>query len=169
MKPSDPFAVDEALWLSTAAPARRGRGWSVFVDGLEALTHVGIHAHEHGALQPVIVDARLGYRCAPAEMGEQEWIDYEQYCERLTRFLETKPHTRLLETLAVELAVLSFEQWGALDSVTLVLHKPKIRPGTQRIGIELDWTRSDYEAHARSARAMAGSSANVQAEAVACR
>jgi len=64
----------------------------------------------------------------------------------LTRFLETKPHTRLLETLAVELAVLSFEEWGALDTLTLVLYKPKIRPGTQRIGIELDWGRGDYEA-----------------------
>lgn len=147
MKPSEPFSVDETLWRSAAAPARRGRGWSVFVDGLEARTRVGIHAHEHDAPQPVIVDARLAYRCTPAEIDAQEWINYEQYCERLTQFLETKPHTRLLETLAVELAVLSFEQWGALDSVTLVLHKPKIRPGTQRIGIELDWTRADYEAH----------------------
>lgn len=147
MKPSEPFAVDEALWRSAALPSgRSGRGWSVFVDGLEVLTRVGIHAHEHEAPQSVVIDARLGYRCMPAETGEHEWINYEQYCERVTQFLETKPHTRLLETLAVELARLSFEEWGALDTLTLVLYKPKIRPGTQRIGIELDWTRGDYEA-----------------------
>ena len=150
MKPTEAFAVDEARWCSTAPPVRHGRGWSVFVEGLQAHTRVGIHAHEHEAPQPVVLDARLAYRCTPMEMGEQEGIDYEQYCERLTHFLETKPHTRLLETLAVELAVLSFEQWGALDTVTLVLHKPKIRPGTQRIGIELEWTRLDYEAHCRA-------------------
>jgi dihydroneopterin aldolase len=67
----------------------------------------------------------------------------------LSRFLETKPHTRLLETLAVELAMLSFEDFGALDTIALMLHKPKIRPGTQRIGIELNWTRSDYERYVR--------------------
>lgn len=151
MKPSEPFTVDEMLWRSAVAPsARSGRGWSVFVDGLEAQTRVGIHAHEHEAPQPVVIDARLSYRCAPAETREHEWINYEQYCERVTRFLQTKPHTRLLETLAVELAALSFEGWSALDTVTLVLHKPKIRPGTQRIGIELDWTRVDYEAYCRS-------------------
>lgn len=151
MKPSEPFAVDAALWRGAAPlPGRGGRGWSVFVDGLEAHTRVGIHAHEHDAPQPVMIDARLRYRCAPAETDAHEWIDYEQYCERLTRFLEMKPHTRLLETLAMELAALSFEQWGALDTVTLVLYKPKIRPGTQRIGIELDWTRADYDARRRT-------------------
>ena len=153
MKPSEPFALDEALWRSAAPRSgRSGRGWSVFVDGLEAHTRVGIHAHEHDAPQPVVIDARLGYRCAQAETDAHEWIDYEQYCEHLTQFLETKPHTRLLETLAAELAALSFEQWGALDTVTLVLYKPKIRPGTQRIGIELDWTRADYDARCRIER-----------------
>jgi dihydroneopterin aldolase len=148
VKPSEPFAVDETLWRSAALQSGRGgRGWSVFVDGLEVLTRVGIHAHEHEAPQPVVIDARLGYRCTPAETGEHAWINYEQYCERLARFLETKPHTRLLETLALELAMLSFKEWGALDTLTLVLYKPKIRPGTQRVGIELEWTRADYEAH----------------------
>ena len=145
MKPSEPFVVDEALWGSARSSTRTGRGWSVFVEGLEVLARVGIHAHEHEAPQPVMIDARLGYRCMPTETTAQEWIDYERYCERLTRFLETKPHTRLLETLAVELAMLSFGEWDALEAVTLALHKPKIRPGTQRIGIELNWTRADYE------------------------
>jgi dihydroneopterin aldolase len=156
VKPSEPFAVDEALWRTADTSARAGRGWTVFVDGLEVLTRVGIHPHEHEAPQPVVIDARLGYRCAPAETDASEWIDYERYCERLTRFLETKPHTRLLETLAVELAVLSFQDWRALDTVSLRLYKPKIRPGTQRIGIELAWARPDYEAHCRAARSYDG-------------
>jgi dihydroneopterin aldolase len=81
----------------------------------------------------------------PSEAAD-EWIDYERYCQQVTTFLAEKPHTRLLETLAVELATLSFAQWPALETLTLSLHKPKIREGTRRIGLELDWTRADYEA-----------------------
>lgn len=143
MKPAEPFTVRDALLHETAA-ARRGRGWHVFVDELIAHTRVGIHAHEYVAPQPVVVDARLGYRCMPTEAVDG-WIDYERYCQQLTSFLADKPHTRLLETLAVEIAALSFSQWAALDTLTLALHKPKIREGTRRIGLELDWTRADYD------------------------
>jgi dihydroneopterin aldolase len=85
-------------------------------------------------------------------------IDYEHYCGRMTAFLAGKPHARLLETLVVELAVLSFREWPALDALTIALHKPKIREGTRRIGVELDWTRADYDAwrvHAQAAAAVA--------------
>jgi dihydroneopterin aldolase len=33
-----------------------------------------------------------------------------------------------------------------LETLTLALHKPKIREGTRRIGLELEWTRADYDA-----------------------
>jgi 7,8-dihydroneopterin aldolase/epimerase/oxygenase len=122
----------------------RGSGWRVFIEGLVVPTRVGIHEHEHAAAQPVAIDASLTYRCVPSESGA--WIDYERYCERIAAFLAAKPHTRLLETLAVEIAALSFGEWPALDAVTLALHKPKIRPGTKRIGIELGWTRADFDA-----------------------
>jgi dihydroneopterin aldolase len=64
----------------------------------------------------------------------------------VSAFLEAKAHTRLLETLAVEIAALSFEEWPALDALTLTLHKPKIREGTRRLGLELDWRRADFDA-----------------------
>ncbi len=134
---------------SPLAPQRgphAGRGWRVFVDGLTVRTRVGLHAHEHAAPQPVVLDASLQYRGTPAEQDGAGMIDYEHYCERMTAFLTGKPHTRLLETLALELAELSFREWPALDALTLALHKPKIREGTRRIGVELDWTRADYEA-----------------------
>ncbi|WP_414441174.1 dihydroneopterin aldolase [Burkholderia sp. 22PA0106] len=135
----DPFAT-----LETARP--RGRGWSVFIDELKVPARIGIHAHEHEAPQPVVVDARLGYRCEPVEQGAEGFVDYDGYCARVASWLAHKPHTRLLETLVVELAALSFEEWPSLESVTLSLHKPKIRPGTRRVGVELDWTRTDYVA-----------------------
>jgi dihydroneopterin aldolase len=63
------------------------------------------------APQPVVIDARLGYRCEPSEEGE--WIDYDGYCARVASFLSHKPHTRLLETLVADLAVMSFRMAGA--------------------------------------------------------
>ena len=125
----------------------RGKGWRVFIDELVVQTRIGIHAHEHLAPQSVVIDASLAYRCAPSEEGTHAMIDYERYCNRVSEFLSAKPHTRLLETLAVEIALLSFDEFPALDALTLCLHKPKIREGTRRIGIELEWTRGDFEAH----------------------
>ena len=153
MKPAEPFAVRDAF-LHEAAAARRGRGWQVFVDELVADTRVGIHAHEYLAPQRVVLDARLVYRCMPSETDDG-WVDYESYCQQVTTFLAEKPHTRLLETLAVELAALSFVQWPALEHLTLALHKPKIREGTRRIGLELDWTRADYDAWRAAQETMA--------------
>lgn len=141
--------VEEGI-ASLVAPSRFGRGWRVFIDELVVSTRIGLHAHEYAAPQPVIVDASLLYRGEPSEEGVHAMIDYERYCECITAFLADKPHTRLLEALAVEVAELSFREWPALDGLTLALHKPKIREGTRRIGVELDWTRADYEALLRT-------------------
>ncbi|MDR5784266.1 dihydroneopterin aldolase [Caballeronia sp. LZ065] len=122
-----------------------GRGWRVVVDELIVQTRVGLYEHEHAGPQPVCIDASLHYRAMPDE-SDDGLIDYEAWCNRVSAFLETKPHTRLLETLAVEIAALSFDEWPALDALTLTLHKPKIRPGTKRLGLELDWRRADHEA-----------------------
>ncbi|WP_413705835.1 dihydroneopterin aldolase [Ralstonia sp. Ralssp110] len=140
MKPID-TAFSESL-AAVDVPLLPGRGWSVFVDALTVPVRIGIHPHEHAAPQPIVIDARLGYGCEPSE--ESDWINYESYCARVTAYLSSKPHTRLLETLAAELADLSFREWPALGTLTLAVHKPKIRPGTQRVGVALEWTRADY-------------------------
>lgn len=121
-----------------------GRGWRVFINELVVNARVGIHEFEYLSPQPIVLDADLAYRGMPTEGDADEFIDYDRYCERITSFLTEKPHTRLLEMLAVDLAVLSFREFGALDALTLSLYKPKIREDARRIGIELDWTRKDY-------------------------
>ena len=133
MKPFEPLAPG-------------GRGWRIVVDELVVSTRIGLHAHEYVAPQPVAIDASLHYRGVPAEENTHELIDYESWCGRISAYLETKPHTRLLEMLAVEIAAISFAQWPALDAVTLLLYKPKIREGTRRVGVELDWRRADFDA-----------------------
>jgi 7,8-dihydroneopterin aldolase/epimerase/oxygenase len=135
-------ATFEPQFAIHGASHERGRGWSVFVEALAVPARVGIHPHEHGQPQPVVIDAQLGYRCMPNEAGE--WIDYESWCARIADFLAKKPHTRLLEMLVADIAALSFREWPALEALTLTVHKPKIRPGTRRVGVSLEWTRADY-------------------------
>ncbi|QSN63326.1 MULTISPECIES: dihydroneopterin aldolase [unclassified Caballeronia] len=132
-----------------------GQGWRVIVDELVVMTRVGLYEHEHRAPQAISIDASLRYRGMPRE---DELIDYEAWCNRVTVYLQEKTHTRLLETLAVEIAALSFDAWPALDALTLALHKPKIREGTRRLALELDWRRADYDAW-RVQQALAVSSA----------
>jgi 7,8-dihydroneopterin aldolase/epimerase/oxygenase len=132
MKPYEPLAPG-------------GQGWRVVVEALMVKTRVGLYEHEHEGPQPVCIDASLRYRGMPHESGDG-LIDYEAWCNRVSEFLAMKPHTRLLETLAVEVAALSFDEWPALDALTLSLHKPKIRAGTKRLALELDWRRADYDA-----------------------
>ncbi|WP_250500122.1 dihydroneopterin aldolase [Caballeronia sp. GAWG1-5s-s] len=120
-----------------------GQGWRVIVDELVVMTRVGLYEHEHRAPQASSIDASLRYRGMPRE---DELIDYEAWCNRVTAYLQEKTHTRLLETLAVEIAALSFDAWPALDALTLALSKPKIREGTRRLALELDWRRADYDA-----------------------
>lgn len=129
-----------------------GRGWRIVVDELVVPTRIGLYAQEHLAPQPVAIDASLHYRGVPAEENAHELIDYEAWCAGVSAYLESKPHTRLLETLAVEIAALSFTEWPALDALTLLLYKPKIREGTRRVGVELDWHRADFDAWCASAR-----------------
>lgn len=82
MKPIDtPFSDPLAALDLSRLP---GRGWSVFVDALTVPVRIGIHPHEHGAPQPIVIDAHLGYGCEPREDGD--WIDYDGYCTRVWRF-----------------------------------------------------------------------------------
>jgi dihydroneopterin aldolase len=133
--------------------ASGGRGWRIVIDELIVATRIGLYDREYLAPQPVVIDASLHYRGVPVEGNTCGLIDYEAWCGRVSTYLASKPHTRLLETLAVEVAALSFTEWPALDALTLLLYKPKIREGTRRVGVELDWHRADFDAW----RAPAGS------------
>jgi 7,8-dihydroneopterin aldolase/epimerase/oxygenase len=114
----------------------------VAIVGLTVPVRVGVHDHEHVAPQPIVIDARLGYALAP--MSGDPYIDYDEYCTRLTTFLAQKAHTRLLETLAADIALWSFDTLQMLDTFEVSLHKPKIRDNAERLCVEFEWTRAAY-------------------------
>ncbi|HWW99708.1 dihydroneopterin aldolase [Collimonas sp.] len=124
-----------------------GVRWQIFVEGLAAMTSVGLHPHEHEKPQAVELDIELSYKTGGVRDHDEAAavIDYDYYCGVVTAFLQAKPHTRLLETLASEVASLSFREFPMLDEIRVAIHKPKIRPNTARLGVASSWTRWSYE------------------------
>jgi 7,8-dihydroneopterin aldolase/epimerase/oxygenase len=135
------------------AVSARTRGMRVFIEELVVETFVGIHAHEHLDRQPVSLTLELLYGYAPDELdeldesGARSFLDYEQLSNRLRAFLESNPHTRLLEALAIQIAELVFRDYPAAEELVLSLHKPKIRALSKRSGVELCWSRVDFDTH----------------------
>jgi 7,8-dihydroneopterin aldolase/epimerase/oxygenase len=123
----------------------RPKGVRVFVDEMTVQTLVGIHAHEKLAPQPVVFSLELLYGCHPRESSPDAFIDYESLCNRLCEFLAEKEHTNLLETLSMEMASVALDEFPAIEALTLVMYKPRIRKDSKRVGVEFRLTRADYE------------------------
>jgi len=123
-----------------------GVRWQIFVDGLKLMTHVGLHEHEYQQPQAVELDIEMSYRTNRTSSDDAESIiDYDKYCTLLSTFMTHKPHTRLLETLASEVASLSFRDYPMLEEIKVSIHKPKIRENAARLGVSACWTRWSYE------------------------
>lgn len=122
--------------------------WQIFVEGLSVLTRVGLRPHEHEKPQAVELDIELSYKSSGCDAHDDDaaaFIDYDHYCTVVSGFLQSKPHTRLLETLASEVASLSFREFAILGEIRVAIHKPKIRANTTKLGVASSWTRWSYE------------------------
>ena len=115
----------------------------IFVTGLRVNVRVGVFPHEEFGPQPLVIDAELKY--INALPTTDDYIDYDAYCTALVEFLTAKGHTKLLETLAVDMAVWSFRKFEVLEAIHLSIHKPKLRKDVERLGITFAWTRSFFE------------------------
>ncbi|MGS0741400.1 dihydroneopterin aldolase [Glaciimonas sp. GG7] len=135
--------------MSSSAGNSGGVRWQIFIDGLKLMTFVGLHAHEHLQQQAVELDIEMSYRSGKLGGDHVEdadaMIDYDKYCTLLSTFMAQKPHTRLLETLAFEVANLSFRDYPMLEEIRIAIHKPKIRENAARLGVSACWTRWSYE------------------------
>lgn len=132
-----------------------GVRWQIFIEGLYLMTYVGLHAHEYHQQQAVELDIEMSYRPGRKDNKSSEQadpddqtesiIDYDKYCTLLSTFMQYKPHTCLLETLASEVASLSFRDYPMLEEIKVAIHKPKIRENAARLGVSACWTRWSYE------------------------
>jgi 7,8-dihydroneopterin aldolase/epimerase/oxygenase len=120
-----------------------GLACEIVVEGLRMSVRVGLHTHEEIAPQPVVLDGVFTY--ASGFPSDDCYIDYDIYCTQLIHYLATRPHVRLLETLAAEITAWSYRSYPEMQTVSLTLHKPKIRKDTDRLCVRLTSSRDAFE------------------------
>ena len=109
-----------------ASDSPRREGLTVFVRGLQVEAGIGVHDHEMGRLQTLIIDVTLELAPVPVErLGDT--INYETVAHA-ARAIVSEGHVGLVETFAERLAVaclndarvrrcsVRIEKPGALDA-----------------------------------------------------
>ena len=109
----------------TASEPRR-LGLTVLVRGLEVQAAIGVHAHEHGRLQPLFVDVELDLGAAPIRTLS-DTLDYEGVA-RIARDLAAGEHIALVETFAERVALACLDDHRVL-AVKVRVEKPGAIPG----------------------------------------
>ena len=86
-----------------AAPGIRREGLTVFVRGLEVAAGIGVHDHELGRLQRLVIDVSMELTPAAIERLV-DTINYETVAEA-ARAIAADGHVGLVETFAERLAL----------------------------------------------------------------
>lgn len=102
----------------SAADGPHREGLTVFVRGLRVEAGIGVHDHELGRLQPLIIDVTLELAPAPVERLA-DTINYETVAHA-ARAIVDEGHVGLVETFAERLA-------------SACLDDPRVRRCTVRI------------------------------------
>ncbi|MGH7021073.1 MAG: dihydroneopterin aldolase [Brevundimonas sp.] len=127
-------AVVSSLPLSSP----RRLGLTVIVRGLEVQAAIGVHAHEHGRLQPLVVDVELDLGAGPINRLS-DTLDYEGVA-RVARELAGGEHIALVETFAERVALACLDDARVL-AVKVRVEKPGAIPGAAAAGCEVAYSR----------------------------
>jgi dihydroneopterin aldolase len=120
-----------------SAPARRDK-LTVFVKGLRVEAGIGVYDHEHGRLQPLVIDVSIDL--GPAEVhGLADTINYETVAASARRIV-AEGHVGLVETFAERLALHCLEDDRVL-AVTVRIDKPGALEAADGAGCELTYSR----------------------------
>ena len=118
--------------------AARRTGLTVFVKGLKVEAGIGVYDHEHGRLQPLVIDVTLDL--GPAEVhGLSDTINYETVAASARRIV-AEGHVGLVETFAERLALQCLEDARVLG-VTVRVDKPGALEAADGAGCELTYRR----------------------------
>ena len=134
----EPFPViDTFPDASLDGGARRESLW-VFVRGLRVEAGIGVYDHEHGRLQPLIVDVTLDLGPHAVE-GLSDTINYETIAAA-ARAIVASGHVGLVETFAERLALDCLAD-ARVRVVTVRIEKPEALFGVDAAGCELTYRR----------------------------
>lgn len=108
---------------------------TVFIDGLQVPTIIGVYEWERKAPQTLLLSLELGWNNkVPAKTDDIALaLDYEKVSEAICTYAEQQ-HFELLETLAESLAELIMENFK-VPWLKITLIKPDMLPNAERVGI----------------------------------
>jgi dihydroneopterin aldolase len=124
---------------ATAPPSAK-----VFVRGLVIQAAIGVHAHEQGRSQPLVMDVELDLEVRAAIGadwgGIADTVDYERIVRR-ARAIAAAGHIRLVETFAWRLAQSCLEE-PRVVGVRVRVEKPEaLAPHAAAAGVEISLRR----------------------------
>ncbi|HKT53501.1 MAG TPA: dihydroneopterin aldolase [Caulobacteraceae bacterium] len=118
-------------------PSQRGslHTLTVFVRGLRLQAEVGLHAHEQGRRQPLIVDVEL--ELAPTRIEHiATTVNYDEVAHK-AKALAAAGHCNLVETFAHRLAEACLED-DKVRRVRVRIEKPEaLAPDAEAAGVEV--------------------------------
>ena len=121
-----------------AAPGVRREGLTVFVRGLEVAAGIGVHDHEQGRLQRLVIDVSLELTPAAIERLA-DTINYETVAEA-ARAIAAEGHVGLVETFAERLALACLSD-ARVRRCTVRIEKPGALDGATAPGCEVTLAR----------------------------
>ena len=121
-----------------AAPGIRRESLTVFVRGLEVAAGIGVHDHELGRLQRLVIDVSLELTPAAVERLA-DTINYETVAEA-ARAIVAEGHVGLVETFAERLALACLED-ARVQRCTVRIEKPGALEGVVAPGCEVTLAR----------------------------
>jgi len=117
-----------------AAEAPRREGLTVFVRGLRVEAGIGVHDHELGRLQPLVIDVTLELTPAAVERLA-DTINYETVAQA-AHAIVAEGHVGLVETFAERLASACLDD-GRVRRCTVRIEKPGALDGAAAAGCEV--------------------------------
>ena len=121
-----------------AAPGIRRESLTVFVRGLEVAAGIGVHDHELGRLQRLVIDVSLELTPAAIERLA-DTINYEPVAEA-ARAIAAEGHVGLVETFAERLALACLSD-ARVRRCTVRIEKPGALDGATAPGCEVTLAR----------------------------
>jgi len=123
-------------------------GDRIFLRGLAVACIIGFIEWERQVKQTVVIDLEMPVDCRRAALTDEvgETLDYKKVAKRVIAFVETSEF-KLVETLAHRIALLLLSEFG-IAWVRLTLNKPGAIRGSRDVGVTIERTRADLDAHA---------------------
>lgn len=135
--------------------------WTVRVQNLMTRLRVGIYQHEHEH-QPIIVCLTLRGLSESEPTTLEQCFDYEPICHWVTEDWPETKHTLLLEMRANELLEHVFNADRRIQDVWLGLYKTEAIKKAERVGVEREMSRRQFESQTRRAVSKQDKSSPIQ-------